>query len=94
VLEGVPGIDYREGGVNFEAADFDRAMEGINRLVGVATLAWNQVVIESFTKGKPARDVFRMGIPPIISRWADVESGRWNPPPPPPAKPRRYHGSS
>ena len=92
VLEGVPGIDYKDGAVSFVANDLSSSYHGLTRLVGVSTRAYTGVLSEQL-RGRPdwnrlSADYSRA----LQRRWFDVESGRWKQPEsavPPPAK---HHG--
>lgn len=79
-LEGVPGIDYADSTVTFEAEDFQSAYDGIEALVEVATRGYVRLVSEVLRE-HPAGDEIRHQIGDAIDqRWFDYESGRWSPP--------------
>jgi len=92
VLDGVPGIDFKDGAVSFVANDLNSSYHGLTRLVGVSTRAYTGVLFEQL-RGRPdwnrlSADYSRA----LQQRWFDVESGRWKRPEsavPPPAK---HHG--
>lgn len=79
VLQGVPGIDYADGTVTFQAADFQAAYDGLVSLVNVARTGYASVMAET------AREQVGEGFGALYSdalftRWLDFESGRWTPP--------------
>ncbi len=91
VLEGVPGIDYADQRVTFEAADFGAAYQGLVELVTVARGGYSAVMAE--TGRSMAGPAFGPSYSDaLFDRWLDVESGRWNPPAPDPSTPRSHHG--
>jgi D-amino peptidase len=103
LLRGVPGVNYRDNMVEFTAADFAAAYEGIGALIGVATQAFSQFYREMIGDGyrqmsgdRP--DSKRLDLEfhdRLFQRWYDVESGRWSPPPAPPPRPgKKYHGAN
>jgi D-amino peptidase len=81
-LEGVPGIQYADDTVTFEADDFMAAYHGIEALIRVAQRGYwrifNEVVREQ-PNGDEIRKLIREA---VDQRWFDVESGRWSPPEP------------
>jgi D-aminopeptidase len=92
MLDGVPGIDLHDGMVEFQAADFGEAYDGIIALMGVATAGYNSVLMMHVAERYP--DAASGFTPALVTRWLDVESGRWTPPDPPEPDPtRRYHGA-
>ena len=44
MLDGVPGVDYANGQVNFTATDFESAYRGVESLIRVADLANNEIL--------------------------------------------------
>ncbi|MDP2956255.1 MAG: M55 family metallopeptidase [Longimicrobiales bacterium] len=92
MLEGVPGIDYHDQTVSFQADDFRSAYDGVMALVTVARGGYGDVLSE-FVRGRDP-DAMAGYSAYLASRWWDAESGRWTPPKPPePAAGGRYHGS-
>jgi len=89
-MEGVPGVDYSDGGVTFTAADFDDAYAGLTALVGVATNGYSSVMQETLRETDP--EAVDRYVARLFTRWMDVESGRWAPPEPGPAPERTYYG--
>lgn len=92
VLDGVPGIDYKEGAVSWTADDLDASYRGLTRLVGVATRAYSGVLFEELRTRPDWSRIEDQYSEALVQRWFDVESGRWKRPEPvtPPA--RKYHG--
>jgi hypothetical protein len=89
MLDGVPGIDFRDGTVEFQAIDFGEAYDGIIALMGVATAGYNSVLMAHLADGYPeAASGFT---PALVTRWLDVESGRWTPADPPEPNPNQRH---
>jgi len=95
LLNGVPGINYHDNTVEFDAKDFGAAYDGLTALIGVATAAYSRLYNEMF-QARPDANALRLEYSDrLFQRWADVESGRWSPPPPPaPPVGRRYHGAN
>ena len=92
MLEGVPGIEYHDQTVSFQADDFRAAYDGIMALVTVARGGYGDVLNEYLRSRDP--DILAGYSAFLASRWWDVESGRWTPPAAPEPEPgRRYHGS-
>ncbi len=94
MLENVPGIDYADQTVTFEATDFTEAYDGIEALLGVAVFGYQRVLqatIESQGKSREIRDAFWES----LSRdWVAVESGQWEPPAPTEDDPaKKYFGA-
>jgi hypothetical protein len=94
-LKGVPGIQYQDQTVEFTAADFGAAYDGIVALIGVATRAYPGVLTETI-RGRPDGEALLKEYGDrLFARWMDVESGRWTPPSPPtPVAGRKYHGAN
>ncbi|MGH9334859.1 MAG: M55 family metallopeptidase, partial [Vicinamibacteria bacterium] len=94
VLEGVPGINYKEETVTFEARDFQEAYDGLIELIGVATTPYSRILIESLRSTPDGEKVLDEYSTKLVGRWLDYESGRWSPPAPaPPPEGQRYHGA-
>lgn len=94
MLENVPGIEYADQAVTFEAADFREAYDGIEALIGVATLGWFRILqstIGSLDNSTEINIAFRQK---LASDWIAVESREWVPPAPSEEEPtKRYFGA-
>jgi hypothetical protein len=80
MLASVPGIEYADQTVTFEAADFQQAYDGIEALIGVAALGWFrtlQSTIADWENGTEIRKAFWQN---LSADWVAVESGEWTPP--------------
>ncbi len=94
VLEGVPGIDYKDETVTFVATDFGEAYDGLIELIGVATTNYSRLLVENLRATPEGEKVLNEYNDQLIGRWLDFESGRWTPPAPePPPEGQRYHGA-
>ena len=92
-LEGVPGIDYSDGTVTFEAEDFQAAYDGVSALIGVATRGYVRLLNEVFRERPDGGEIAQAYSDLLFERWMDVESGRWTAPEPAaPEERRRYFG--
>lgn len=79
VLEGVPGIDYKDESVTFVAKDFQQAYDGLIELIGVATTNYNRVLVENL-RARPDGPMLLAEYKDVLfERWLDFESGRWSP---------------
>lgn len=92
VLEGVPGIDYKDGAVSWTADDLDASYRGLTRLVGVATRAYSGVLFEQLRTRPDWSRIEEQYSQALVQRWFDVESGRWKRPEPTAPPARKYHG--
>jgi D-aminopeptidase len=94
VLEGVPGIDYKDETVSFVAKDFQEAYDGLIELIEVATTNYARVLFEGLRETPEGKKLLSEFSDRLFGRWLDFESGRWTPPPPePPPEGQRYHGA-
>jgi len=94
MLEGVPGLDYSDNQVTFEAADYAAAVAGVEALMNVAQTAWSDLMFELVAAQPNGAELQKRWLEALVDRWFDYESGRWTPPPPPKPEPgRKYHGS-
>lgn len=94
VLKNVPGVDYKDNIVTFEAGSYKDAYKGITGLVRVAGRGFRSVLFEILRKQDNWKDIKKEYGELLEKRWADVESGRWTPPKPPERKKikRKYYG--
>lgn len=95
ILEGVPGIDYADNTVGFEANDLRTAYDGLGALISVARNTYARVMFEQLRE-RDLMDELRPAYGEALTmRWLDFESGRWNPPEPVGGAERaKYHGYS
>ncbi len=94
VLEGVPGIDYKDESVTFVAKNFQEAYDGLIELIGVATTNYSRVLVENLRSIPEGSKLLSEYNDQLVGRWLDFESGRWTPPVPEPApEGQRYHGA-
>ncbi len=93
-LDGVPGIEYQDGVVTFEAADFGTAYDGLMALIGVARGSYTDVLWETLQRRGDARAITSEFVSALFQRWMDVESSRWSEPDSPSPAARRYHGAN
>ncbi|MEZ4584932.1 MAG: M55 family metallopeptidase [Gemmatimonadales bacterium] len=95
LLDGVPGIQYHDQQVDFTAADFGAAYDGLIALIGVATKSYPRLLTETVRKRADGPATLLQFSDLLFQRWMDVESGRWTPPEPAKPEPgRRYHGAN
>jgi len=95
LLKAVPGINYSENRVDFTAPDFQAAYDGVIALIGVASRAYSQVLVETIRKRPDGPALMLEYNEELFNRWLDYESGRWSPPPPTSAPAgKKYHGAN
>lgn len=93
-LERFPGIDYADNRVTFVAADIADAYEGFQGIVRVATAGYYSVLFEQLRARGDMDEIWAAWTEALMTRWFDVESGRWQPEEEeaePPGE-RKYHG--
>jgi D-amino peptidase len=93
-LERFPGIDYADNRVTFVASDIGDAYEGFQGIVRVATAGYYSVLFEELRARQTVEEIWAVWTEALMTRWFDVESGRWQPEEEetePPAE-RKYHG--
>ena len=94
VLKGVPGIEYQDETVSFEAADFQEAYDGLIALVSVATTNFPSLLFQDLQETPAGREVASRYSDLLFERWIAVESGHWSAPEPAaPVEGQRYHGA-
>jgi hypothetical protein len=87
VLDSVPGINYRDQTVSFQAATFEQAYRGIVALTSVASMAAAQSTMGEALRQQPGWAQTSRAITEFrVGRWLDYESGRWKPTPQVPAE--------
>ncbi len=74
MMSGVPGIDYENGRVTFEAADLKAAYDGLSALIGVATGGYSRHGMAAMSRdgGPSIRERF---FDALVQVWIDQESG-------------------
>jgi hypothetical protein len=80
ILNGVPGINYRDNTVTFEAFTYREARRGIGALRRVAGEAYFRVLLETVEKKDNAQKIWEEHSYDLFMRWLDYESSRWKPP--------------
>lgn len=93
MLRNVPGLEHYSDRVEFPAADFQSAYDGVIALIGVARGGYQGVLMETVHALSGGDTVIARYNDNLFARWLDFESGRWAPP----AEPRpgrRYHGAN
>jgi D-amino peptidase len=94
-MKGIPGINYHDNTVEFEAKDFGAAYDGWTALIGAARWSYTQVLTELVRSQPNGAKLMLEYSDRLFRRWEDVESGRWSPPvPPTPPAGKRYHGAN
>lgn len=93
VLRNVPGVRYADEMVQFEAADYQAAYDGMVALTNVATRAYPSLLAEQVSRGPHGDSLMLQYNGTLNMRWLDVESGRWSRPAAAPTAPRKYHGA-
>ncbi len=94
-MQGVPGINYRDNMVEFEAKDFGAAYDGLVALINVARQSYPSVLTEMIRARPDGQKLLLEYSDRLFQRWMDVESGRWSAPAPSaPAAGRKYHGAN
>ena len=76
ILEGVPGVNYHDDRVSFEAKDYRAAFAGLDRLVNVAQGGYQPLMMAAWMRGSDPGEFLRRGLAAVTARWFDVESGR------------------
>jgi D-amino peptidase len=95
MLEGVPGIEYEDNVVTFEAPDYRAAYDGVIALMGVARAGYTDVLFERLRQRPDFQETYSDFVAALFARWLDYESDRWSPPTQPEPRPgRRYHGAN
>ena len=93
MLEGIPGINYKDSMVTFPADSMRHAYDVMVKLIGVASAGYTRVM-QRTVASDPAGPALMKKIGAAMEQaWYDYESGRWQAPPrrEPPAG-KKYHG--
>jgi D-amino peptidase len=81
-MEGIPGIDYKDQTVTFEAQNFHEAYDGIVALLRFATTGYFQIIQKVVLSREDGSEIFKKVGEQLFSEWVEVESGNWKPPVP------------
>lgn len=76
-IDGMPGVDYRDGAVHFTAADFQGAYRGITR-VGTAAYQtyFNTMMMTAVKADKDAKEIENRAVQELLRVWHDNETTR------------------
>ena len=80
VMDGIPGIDYEDQTVTFEAQDFLEAYDGIVALVQLASTGYSRIIQRVVLSREDGPEIFKEVVEQLFSDWIEVESGNWKPP--------------
>ena len=75
-LDGIPGIDYDAQTLSFVTPDLRAAYDGMVAGVGLATLAYRGVFMETALERGDGSDIMNEFLSNLLRRWFDQESGR------------------
>jgi len=80
ILDGVPGIDYKDNTVTFKAQTFREAYDGIEELIRVAG-AGRQIKLlrEYLTQSEYGSKVFKEARAYMFKKMQDMVDGKWDP---------------
>jgi D-amino peptidase len=81
-IDGIPGIDYKDQTVTFEAQDFQEAYDGLVALVRFATTGYNRIIQRVILSSEIGSEIFKDVGEQLFSDWIEVESGNWESPVP------------
>jgi D-amino peptidase len=79
-MDGVPGINYKDNTVTFEASSYQEAYRGITKLIRIAGNGRWALLWEVIRNQENKEDIYKAYEELFEQRWADVESGKWSPP--------------
>jgi D-amino peptidase len=81
ILKGVPGINYHDDTVTFEAKNYEEAWGGMNAIARVATRIENhRVLLETLEKQDNSKKIREEYLHNRFIRWLDIKSGQSKPP--------------
>jgi hypothetical protein len=89
----VPGVNYEDERVWFDAKDYQEAYDGMVGLTSVATRNYPNLLTQLISRRADGAALLLEYDEALSMRWFDMESGRYTPPASPPAAPRKYHGA-
>lgn len=95
-LKDIPGVNCKDNTVTFEAATYQEAYDGIETLIGVATIGYLYLLDEVIENRDDAKVIYKDFLDLRGKRWSDVEDGKWTPPKPPKTKKtskKKYFGA-
>lgn len=93
MLEGIPGIAYRDSTLSFPADSMRHAYDVFEKLVGVAATGYMGTLRRGLRADPAGGKIMERFSTDLSKEWFDYESGRWRAPTPPaPAAGRKYHG--
>ncbi len=94
MLDGIPGIAYRDSVLSFPADSIKHAYDVIEKLVGAATGGYMSVLRRGLRANPAGPAIMAKFRTDLEQAWFDQESGRRQPAPPAPAPAggRKYHG--
>lgn len=78
-LDGVPGVDYRDGAVFFTAPSLVEAGPGINAILNVATASLAPIAYEKLDSLMGLDASLRAFYAKVSERWLGFQSGTWAP---------------
>lgn len=96
MLDGFPGVNYKDNSISFTADDFKTAYDGVRAVLRAASRGYPNVMMETIQRAPNAVELGRQWREDLFMRWLDVESGRWKAPEPRPAMgpAKRYFGAN
>jgi D-amino peptidase len=94
MLDGIPGIAYRDSVFSFPADSIRHAYDVIGRLVGLATTGYTATLRQTIRANPAGPQILEVFSNDLARVWFDYESQRWRPPAPaaPGSPGRKYHG--
>ncbi len=101
-LEGLPGIDYKDQTVTFQAANFQQAYDGIRAFMEIAHDGYWDILQNIALSQEDGGETFMQWKDEMMATWIAQESGREKTPPPAEetaeadaeSSPKKYFGST
>jgi D-amino peptidase len=78
-LDGVPGVDYRDGAAFFTAPSLIEAGPGVNALLDVATASLAPIAYEKLDSLMGLEPSLRAFYTKVTDRWLGFQAGTWAP---------------